>query len=147
VTALCQCWWEWNISSGNHFINSQISRQYKYISFLIHILLEKGYKLPKHNLRNQFQRNRDSNLNRNKMCTQSTVVFTRHPHAKTITAPCEFFVMKAEQAHRHGVKVKVSDYERCPKFHVKDDKVYGEVEERLCLRSGAVGKKLLSARR
>ena len=101
------------------------------------------YKLPKHNLINQFQPDRHSNLNRNKMCTQSTVIFTRHPHAKTIITPCELFVMKAEQAHRHGVKVTVSDYERCPKFNVKDDKIYGEVEERSCLRSGAVGKKLL----
>jgi hypothetical protein len=81
------------------------------------------------------------------MCTESTVIFTRHPHAKTITTPCERFVMKATQAHRHGVKVTVYDYECCPMFNIKDDKIYGSVEERLCLRSGAVGKKLLPARR
>jgi hypothetical protein len=81
------------------------------------------------------------------MCTESTVIFTRHPHAKTITTPCELFIMEAKQARQRGVNVTVSDYERCPKFNVKDDKIYGEVEERLCLRSGAIGKKLLLARR
>jgi predicted peroxiredoxin len=81
------------------------------------------------------------------MCIERTVIFTRHPHAKTITTPSELFIMKAKQAHRHGVKVTVCDYERCPKFNVKDDKIYGEIEEILCLRSGAVGKKLLPARR
>jgi hypothetical protein len=81
------------------------------------------------------------------MCTESTVIFTRHPRAKTIITPCKLFIMKAEQAHRQGVRVTVSDYGRCPNFNAKDDKIYGDVEERLCLRSGAVGKKLLPVKR